>query len=204
MASPGLNGFFYLLCSFQTFKKLKSGISRWHTELFWCEIVVPGCDPGKTQGGHNIWQCIRETGAWIDTIKEHPLTSTLVGIGLGWALTGGLRKFYGETGEEYIEEARQKMEELSSQDIKARMQAAGETIKSKAQDMRCQAMDWSSQAVDYIKENPLVVVGAAMAIGAAVGLGMKYIRSEEEGIFCATCGAPVSEEGTYEEPMEEH
>lgn len=92
---------------------------------------------------------------------------------------------------------------MSSEEVKAKMQDYAETAKEKAEQARYQAMQWGSQAVEYLKDNPFLVVGAALAIGAAVGLGASYMSSrgmeeeEEDVFFCATCGAPLeSETGT--------
>ncbi len=149
------------------------------------------------------------TGSLMDTIKENPISSALVGLGVGWALAGGLKKMFGGGGiewEEAREKAKEKMEEMTSmspEEMKSKMQEYAETAKEKAEQARYQAMQWGSQALEYLKENPFVVVGAALAIGAAVGLGASYMASrseEEEGediFFCATCGAPLeSETGT--------
>jgi ElaB/YqjD/DUF883 family membrane-anchored ribosome-binding protein len=144
------------------------------------------------------------TGSLMDTVRENPISSALVGLGLGWALAGGLKKLLG--GVDW-ESAREKMEEMTSgtsaEEMKSKMQDYAETAKDKAEQARYEAMQWGSQAVEYLKENPFLAVGAALAIGAAVGLGVSYMSSrmeEEEGedvFFCATCGAPLeSETGT--------
>ncbi len=150
------------------------------------------------------------SGGLMETIRENPISSALVGLGLGWAIAGGLKKMMG--GGLDWESAKEKMEELASgtgsEDIQSKMQDYAETAKDKAQQARYHAMQWGSQALEYLKENPFLVVGAALAIGAAVGLGATYMSSreseEEEGedvFFCATCGAPLeSETGTTQTP----
>lgn len=143
------------------------------------------------------------SGGLMETIRENPVSSALVGLGIGWALAGGLKKMFGEGGVDW-ETAKEKMEGMtsgmSSEDVKAKMQEYAETAKDKADQARYQAMQWGSQAIEYLKENPFVVVGAALAIGAAVGLGASYMSSraseeeEEDVFFCATCGAPLESE----------
>lgn len=151
------------------------------------------------------------SGGLMETIRENPISSALVGLGLGWAIAGGLKKMMAGGGMDW-EGAKEKMEEMTSgtgsEELKSRMQGYAETAKDKAEEARYQAMQWGSQALEYLKENPFLVVGAALAIGAAVGLGASYMSSrgseEEEGedvFFCATCGAPLeSETGAGQTP----
>lgn len=141
------------------------------------------------------------SGGLMETIRENPVSSALVGLGLGWAIAGGLKKMMGGGGLDW-ESAREKMEGMGSGEMKEKMQEYAETAKEKADQARYQAMQWGSQAVEYLKENPFLVVGAALAIGAAVGLGASYMSSrgmeeeEEDVFFCATCGAPLEREET--------
>lgn len=147
------------------------------------------------------------SGGLMETIRENPISSALVGLGIGWALAGGLKKVM-EGHDLNWETAREKMEEMGGGgEMKEKMQEYAETAKEKSEQARYQAMQWGSQAMEYLKENPFVVVGAALAIGAAVGLGASYMSSrgmeeeEEDVFFCATCGAPLeSETGTTQTP----
>lgn len=138
----------------------------------------------------------------METIREKPLSSALVGLGIGWALAGGLRSMRGSRGMSEWEEGMGG----TSEEMKAKMQEYRETAREKAEEVRHHAMQWGSQAMDYMKENPFLVVGAALAIGAAVGLGASYMsrgseseEMEEDVFFCATCGAPLeSETGAHQ------
>lgn len=145
------------------------------------------------------------SGGLMETIRENPISSALVGLGIGWALAGGLKKMMGE-GELDWETAKEKMEGMAGGgEMKEKMHEYAETAKERAEQARYQAMQWGSQAMEYLKENPFLVVGAALAIGAAVGLGASYRSSrgmeeeEEDVFFCATCGAPLEGETGHTE-----
>jgi len=140
------------------------------------------------------------SGGLMETIKENPISSALVGLGVGWALAGGLKKMFAGGGIDW-ETAKEKIEGMGAGgEMKEKMHEYAETAREKADQARYQAMQWGSQAMEYLKENPFLVVGAALAIGAAVGLGASYVSSrgmeeeEEDVFFCATCGAPLESE----------
>jgi ElaB/YqjD/DUF883 family membrane-anchored ribosome-binding protein len=105
-----------------------------------------------------------------ETIRENPISSVLAGLGIGWSLVGCAKKmFVGALDRESAKETMMSGDE-TAEDVKDKLQQYSETAKEKTDQARSQARQWGLETVEYFKENPFRVVGAAIAIGAVVGL----------------------------------
>jgi len=157
------------------------------------------------QMASNITETARDTGSTLmDTARRNPLPAALAGIGLGWLFMSARRtalernhyrwqsgsRAQGRRSYEAPQQDNGQMGQVTDNvkdalgNVGDRAQDAAGAIGERASDMAEQAQWQAQRARGWMEqtwdENPLVVGGAALALGALVGLSVPGTQAEQQ------------------------
>lgn len=91
------------------------------------------------------------TGTLMDTIRENPISSALVGLGVGWTLAGGLKKMF-EGGQVGWEEAKEKMEGMGTGKAREKMYEGVGKAREKIQEGAGEVKEKMYEGAGEVKE----------------------------------------------------
>ncbi|HPL64657.1 MAG TPA: hypothetical protein PK587_12895 [Syntrophales bacterium] len=140
--------------------------------------------------GHSGERMMKVGAAVADTIRENPVVSTLVGVGVGWLIAARQKGLEGlsESIEEMLEEAPDKREvREKAADVAERTRESAKKMGSRAMMLarqfgsktREQMGDTGKYVKKTYEESPGTVILTAAAI-AAVAAGIGYWTSREK------------------------
>jgi ElaB/YqjD/DUF883 family membrane-anchored ribosome-binding protein len=110
------------------------------------------------------------SAAW-NTVREHPIPVALAGLGLGWLLT---RRPQAQQAGQRLSEVREQIAGPVTSAV-SQVQETGQQIGSQAATQLNRA---GGQVQQTLRDNPLAVGAAALAIGAVVGLAVPQTQQE--------------------------
>ena len=149
------------------------------------ETMVESAESTISQTGYSISQ----------TIRRHPFSATLAGVGLAWlwmhrrrdireykqslprpeGLTGSVRRTAGDVVHKVEDMAGRAQESIGEA-----THDAGERVKSIAREAKARGVHMEGRLEDIYYERPLAAGAVALAAGTALGLAIPITRREEE------------------------